>query len=105
MKFKKVFSKLLIGLLTVAFTVGLNSVYADTTTQTTPQLDLTVTANNEGNYNDLKWNMSDSSQSYSYRLYSKKSDETDCYNISHFSYSPRKFHAYLFGCRTSQKYR
>ncbi|TQD48203.1 Ig-like domain-containing protein, partial [Clostridium acetobutylicum] len=82
MKTKRIFSTLIIAAFVFSFTTTTNNVSADTTTPaSTPQLDLTVTPNNEGNYNDLKWNMSGASQDYSYKLYSKKSTDTQFQTI------------------------
>ncbi|MCR3757911.1 Ig-like domain-containing protein [Clostridium felsineum] len=76
MKLKKMFSTLLIAAFAFSFTTT-NNISADTTPPTnTPQLDLTVTPNNDANCNDLKWNMSGASQDYSYKLYSKKSTDS-----------------------------
>ncbi|URZ08162.1 Ig-like domain-containing protein [Clostridium felsineum] len=82
MKTKKIFSTLLIAAFAFSFTTTTNNVSADTTTPTSvPQLNLTVTPNNDGNYNDLKWNMSSASQDYSYKLYSKKSTDAQFQTI------------------------
>ncbi|PJI08991.1 MULTISPECIES: Ig-like domain-containing protein [Clostridium] len=79
MKLKRILSTLVAAVFIVTTAIGTNSVYADE--QSTPTLDLTVTPNNAGNYNDLKWDISGMSQGYSYRLYSKESGETQFQSI------------------------
>lgn len=79
MKLKRILSTLVAAVFIFTTAIGTNSVYADA--QSTPTLDLTVTPNNMGNYNDLKWDISGMSQSYSYRLYSKKSTESEFQSI------------------------
>ncbi|PJI08992.1 MULTISPECIES: Ig-like domain-containing protein [Clostridium] len=79
MKLKRILSTFLTAVFISTTAIGTNSVYADT--QSTPTLDLAVTPNNEGNYNDLKWGISGMSQSYSYKLYSKKSTENEFQSI------------------------
>lgn len=83
MKLKKLFNLFLVAIIVISFTTfGHDNIYADTATPTsTPQLDLTVTPNNEKNYNDLNWSISDPTQSYSYRLFSKKSTDSDFQSI------------------------
>ena len=75
MKLRKCLSKIIAFSMGLCMIAGSGTVYADS------EMNLSAEANNEGNYVSLKWNAPDSSNRYSYMIYSKESNESEFQSI------------------------
>ena len=75
MKIRKYLSKVIAFSMGLCMFAGSSSAYADSS------MNLAAEANNEGNYVSLKWNAPDSSNRYSYMIYSKEASEDEFQSI------------------------